>query len=178
MTFTTPGSLRLAGTLLLLASLSVGMARAADPEPKINVSEICTTCQDVIRCVRDPGSPVPAYPAVVYYLAPHTFWEQVVTIWDYLIRFGKPKLEDTRALTVYEYTTADGPAARAPGPLAADLSAVTMTIEVPGARIDRNSGQWSVAGAAGAGPLRPAGSCSLLPVADGYAFLRANPPAS
>ena len=78
---------------VLVASPWFQPAQAAESAPAINVSEICTTCKDVIRCTRDPGSPVPAYPVVVYYLHPHTSWEQVVTIWEYLIRFGKPKQE-------------------------------------------------------------------------------------
>lgn len=177
MTFLTASAVRRI-SVMLLASLCFQGAQAVDSAPAINVSEICTTCQDVIRCTRDPGSPVPAYPVVVYYLHPHGTWEQIVTIWDYLIRFGKPKQEDTRELTVYEFTAPDGRPAQIRGGQAAALSAVTMTIDVPGARIDRISGQWSVADAPGATELRTAGSCTLLPVADGFAFLRSMAPSS
>jgi hypothetical protein len=162
--------------LALLAGLLLRPALAQAPAPAINVSEICTTCQDVIRCARDPGSPVPGYPVVVYYLHPHNTWEQIVTIWEYLIRFGKPKQQDTRELTVYEFADPAGPPARTRDGLAAELDAVTMTIGMPGAQIDRNSGQWSVAAGPGAGALRPAGRCSLLPVAEGFAFLRSMAP--
>lgn len=168
-----------AGVLGVIGIVLVALSVPAAAAPAINVSEICTTCNDVIRCEREPGSPVPAtYPVVVYNLRPHTTWEQVVTIWEYLIRFGKPKQEDTRELAIYEFTAPDGKPAQVRGGQAAVLSAVKMTIEMPGARIDRNSGQWSVATAPGATALRPAGSCRLLAPVDGFAFLRSVAPSS
>ncbi len=109
---------------------------------------------------------------------PAKAWEQIVTIWDYLIRFGKPKQEDTRELTIYEFTAPEGRPAQIREGQAAELSAVTMTIDMPGAQIDRISGQWSVADAPGATEKTDAGSCTLLPVADGFAFLRSMAPTS
>jgi hypothetical protein len=160
-------------SLVLFAGLGFHAAQAQASAPAINVSEICTTCQDVIRCTRDQGSPVPPYPLVVYYLHPHTTWEQIVTIWEYLIRFGKPKQQDTRELTVYEFTDPDGAPATVRGQQSAELDAVTLTIALPGARIDRATGAWW----AGSGlAAQRAGSCRLLPPADGFAFLRSNPP--
>ncbi|MEO7387564.1 MAG: hypothetical protein ABIX37_11560 [Gammaproteobacteria bacterium] len=169
-------TMRIRGAALLLAAvLSVALARPADAAPAINVSEICTTCKDVIRCVRDPGSLVPPdYPVVVYYLHEHTFWEQVATIWDYLVRFGKAKEQDTRALTIYEFKVADEPPARVLDQQQAELDAVGMTIAVPGGQIDRHSGAWSI----GSPSLQQGGSCQLMPPADGFAFLRANAPDS
>jgi hypothetical protein len=171
MTFTPARALRRIG-VVLFASLSLHAGQAQDSPPAINVSEICTTCQDVIRCTRDEGSTVPAYPVVVYYLHPHTTWEQIVTIWEYLIRFGKPKQQDTRELTVYEFTAPDGAPARVRGRQSAELDAVKLTIQMPDARIDRATGAWWVGSGSSA---QPAGYCRLLPPADGFAFLRSNP---
>lgn len=157
----------------LLALLCLPTVQAQDSAPAINVSEICTTCKDVIRCTRDEGSTVPAYPVVVYYLHPHTTWEQIVTIWEYLIRFGKAKQQDTRELTVYEFADPDGAPARVRAQQSAGLDAVKQTIGMQDARIDRATGDWWV----GSGPAaQRAGSCRLLPPVDGFAFLRSNPP--
>lgn len=165
--------------LLLVASLWLRPGLAADAAPAINVSEICTTCKDVIRCVREAGSPVPAeYPVVVYYLHEHTTWEQVVTIWEYLVRFGKPKQQDTRELTIFEFPAPEAPAAQVRRQLRAELDAVKMTVEMPGAVIDRTTGDWLVSVTPGTAPTQRAGSCRLLPVADGFAFLRSNTPGS
>lgn len=175
MTFTPARVMcRIGIALLAILCIPAAQAQAQDSAPAINVSEICTTCKDVIRCTRDAGSPVPAaYPVVVYYLHEHTTWEQIVTIWEYLIRFGKPKQQDTRELTVYEFTAPDGAPAQVRGQQSAELDAVKLTIEMPGARIDRATGAWWVGSASSA---RRAGSCRLLPPADGFAFLRSNPP--
>jgi len=158
--------------LILSVGPAPNVAGEVAPEPAINVSEQCTICKDVFRCTAEPGAPQSTpHPLVVYYLHPYTTWEQIVTIWEYLIRFGKPKLEDTRELTVYEFSQIDEPPTRVTRGLAAELDAVEMVVRLPDAAIDRKSGAWLV-------PVKRAGTCRLLPPADGMAFLRKNPPAA
>jgi hypothetical protein len=166
----------ISASLLLLLALG-GVARAADPAPAINVSEICTTCNDVLRCTRAQDSPAPASaPVVIYHLHPESTWDQIKTIWEYLSRFGKAKTTNIRDLTIYDLPGATGPAGRVQDGLEAVLDATTLTIELPGARIDRATGQWFLlAPTPGASPVA-AGSCQLLSPVAGRELLQSLAP--
>lgn len=165
------------GASLVLMTAAQGL-RADGPPPAINVSEICTTCKDVIRCSRDPASPAPASsPVVVYYLHEESTWDQVATIWEYFIRFGKPKTTNVRELSIYDLPGETGAPTRIQDALEATLDATTMTIQLPGgARIDRTTGAWLLAGPDGSAV--PAGACRLLTPAAGGEFLRSLPTAN
>jgi hypothetical protein len=138
-----------------------GLAKAA-----INVSELCTTCDDVIRCTVAAGASAPVATVTVYHLHKKSFWGQVATIWDYFIQIWKPQTSDERVLTIFDLTSADAMPSRVQDGLEAMLDANAMTITVPGAVISRTTGNWTLADGT------TLGRCELLrPAAAGYRLL-------
>lgn len=158
---------RLLALLLLLAVAP--LAPASEPvtaDMAVGVSELCTTCNDVIRCERTAGD---GPPIVVYNLLEDGFWAQIATIWDYLVQFISPKTEDIRDMTVYELTAAgSGPVTVNRG-LEATVDAQARIIRVPGSQIDQRSGRWYSVSASG--DETELGRCELLEFAAGREFI-------
>jgi len=112
-----------------------------DPELTVGISEVCTVCNDVIRCERDAGVDGPE--VVVYNLLEDTIWQQIATIWDYLVQLISPITEDQRAMTIYELATADTGAPQVIPDQEATVDATTLSIRMPdGVEIDQKTGRW------------------------------------
>jgi len=162
----TPG-MRVA--LVLGSLLAAGAAPAqVEPDLEVGVSELCTTCNDVIRCERAPGLDGPEI--VVYNLLEDDIWQQIATIWDYLVQFISPKTDDVRAMVIYELATADAASPRIIRDQQATVDAATLTIRLPGGlEIDQKTGRWQRSGAGN--EAQELGRCTLLEFAAGRSLI-------
>lgn len=162
-------------TTIITAALFVWGCSGPPPAPvevelRAGVSEFCTTCNDVIVCERadvDTAADLP--PVIVYNLLPDTFWQQVATIWDWLIQWIKPITIDVRAMTAYELDSLDNGEPRVVPGQQATVNGPERRIAVPGGYIDQVSGDWYRSGTDGD---RRVGQCELLKFVDGLALLR------
>jgi len=163
-----PGAaMLLAGLLAVGEAASQNDATAPDEPMAVGISELCTTCNDVIRCRADADA-TDGPPMVVYNLLEDTFWQQVATIWDYLVQFIDPVTEDVRAMTVYTF---DDPAGRGPAVSPgqqATVDAVAKRIALADGYIDMRSGNW-FRGSGDAATRR--GRCELLDYAAGQELI-------
>jgi len=160
---------QLALCIILTGLASTSRAAPVDLDLKVGISEVCTTCNDVIRCDRDVDAAENIPAVVVYNLLEDTFWQQIATIWDYLIQFISPKTDDVRAMTIYELQTPDVDRPRVIAEQEALVDAETRRVAVPGGWIDQRSGAWHLA--ASGGSERQVGNCQLLDFSAGQDLL-------
>jgi hypothetical protein len=157
-------------TLSLFALIAVSATAAQeDLERAVGISELCTVCNDVVRCERSADASVDGPPLVIYNLLEDSFWQQIATIWDYLVQYISPKTDDVRAMTVYEFASVDSKTPRVIPDQQATVDAATLTIRLPDSQIDQVSGRWLRAGPGGVELML--GQCELLDFAAGRALL-------
>ncbi len=165
---------------LLIATTAlclIGSAQAqVDPDLRVGVSELCTVCNDVVRCERSEAA-TDGPPLVIYNLLEDTFWQQIATIWDYLVQFISPKTDDLRAMTIYELDDRNSLQARVITEQEATVDAATLTIRLPAdTQIDQRDGRWWRTGADGS--EIELGQCELLDFSDGRDLLASLKPAT
>jgi len=151
-----------------LACLTSPLRAQVDPELSVGISELCTVCNDVIRCERDARLDGPEI--VVYNLLEDTVWQQIATIWDYLIQFISPKTDDVRAMVIYELKTAGTATPRVIPDQEATVDAATLSIRMPDdIEVDQTTGRWwrELPG----GEEQELGRCTLLDFTAGRELL-------
>jgi len=143
---------RLAVTVIL-AALAGACSKSATPQVEgplaIDIPELCTRCVEVLICQGGNRR-------TIYVMDEKDTWAQIATIWDYFAAFFRPKTEDFRDVTLYQMAdAAELVKARSTG--RARLDVWNRRVELPGAVIDQQSGDWFSA----EGQLL--GSCEHLP---------------
>ena len=163
---------------LLLSACNAGGAIVPPNDGfAIKVNLLCTTCDDFLRCRREPDTAVaPAggrEPLLVYRLKEKGFWAQIATIGDYLFQLFRQKTGDERPLAIYRD---DGRARTVEqAPTRAAVDGAGGMISLPDSRIDMRNGDWlDLQGAR-------IGRCDAMVRRDGYALIReflGKPPAA
>jgi hypothetical protein len=134
----------------------------------IRLNLLCTTCDDFLRCRREPDTAVAPpggrEPRLVYRLKEKGFWAQIATIGDYLFQLFRQKTTDERPVAIYRD---DGVTRRVePLPENAFIDASAGMLSLPDSRIDLRSGDW----------LDPRGErigrCEAMVRREGYAMVR------
>ena len=157
-------------SLLVVWPVLASAQSPADQDLRVGISELCTVCNDVVRCERDDSAP-DGPPVVVYNLLEDDIWQQMATIWDYLIQFISTKTDDVRAMTIYELQSPDDPAPRVITAQEATVDGAALSIRLPGDTvIDQRTGRWFQIRADG-GELE-LGRCELLEFAAGRDLLK------
>jgi len=166
-----------------LAPAASGL-RAADGEApgeylllENKFGELCTMCEATVLCrngevsgigVADLDRPQTA-PYTLYHFHTKTFWGQVGTIWDYLVRWVEPVTTEQRPVSVYAVDDYSGKTLR--GGLTETMGILSLDparIDVGQHTIDRRTGEWRDADGT------RAGYCVRLPLRDTYRFLKSN----
>jgi hypothetical protein len=110
----------------------------------IRLNLLCTTCDDFLRCRREPEAAVAPpggrEPRLVYRLKEKGFWAQIATIGDYLFQLFRQKTTDQRPVAIYRD---DGVTRRVELlPDLAFIDAAAGMLSLPDSRIDLRSGDW------------------------------------
>lgn len=148
-----------------LAAAALALAQAPPPRA-IAVTAKCTTCDDVVRCVRASVAPARPGAVVVYHLQPMSFWRQIGTIGSYFLDLFRERTEERRDLRIFELAGDGVGTERVEEGREARLDLARSRLELPGAWIDQRSGAWFRADGTALG------RCELLPRAEGLALLR------
>ncbi len=149
------------GVVIVLGACSPQGTVETDFDLKIMISELCTTCNDVLRCEQSADRPAGELPPIVVYnLLEDSVWAQIATIWEYLIQNIRPKIQDERAMTIYAVEAADSGSAQVITDQQAIVDAVNRRVLVPGAYVDQRDGRWYQLDAAD--QASPIGQCELL----------------
>jgi hypothetical protein len=141
--------------------------------------ELCTMCEAVVLCAAGDVPPADVAdlarpgigPFTIYHFRTKTFWGQVATIWDYLIRWVEPVIREERPVRIYR-VGADGAAGsgRSLEERMANLSIDPPLLDIGDRRINRQSGAWET-------PRGQAvGSCARLPIREGLGFVTSHSP--
>ena len=143
---------RLSGLLVFLPiALLAACAKPDTPQVAgplvIDIPELCTKCVEVLRCEGSDRR-------TVYVMAEKDTWAQIVTIWDYMALFFRPKLEDFRNLTIYELGADDQ----------ARLDVWQRRVELPEAVVYQKTGEWLALDG------QAIGTCRQLPRIEDRAF--------
>lgn len=138
---------------------------SADESYAIKFNLYCTTCDDFLQCRPEADRSVASDHYTLYRLQAKSVWGQIATIWDYLIARIRPKISDSRPLTIYEDFNGQK-RVRIEG-AEAQVNLKTSTIVLPDSRIDMRDGHWHTADG---GVL---GRCEAMTRREGYAFVRA-----
>jgi hypothetical protein len=134
----------------------------------IRLNLLCTTCDDFLRCRREPDAAVAPpggrEPRLVYRLKEKGFWAQIATIGDYLFQLFRQKTTDQRPVAIYRD---DGVMRRVePLPAPALIDAAAGILSLPDSRIDLRSGDWLDERG------ERIGRCEAMVRRDGYAMVR------
>jgi len=135
--------------LLALNCLSAPSALGEGVQPQeymllhSRFGELCSMCEAMVLCTDGgpAGSVPPSY--TLFHFQTKTFWGQVRTIWEYLVRWVQPVRGETRP--VYQYMEQSGPSGRLTTQatvLSADFSLDPPLIRIANRQIERWSGQW------------------------------------
>jgi len=164
-----------------LWSFSAG-AEIKNPEYmllKNDFGELCTMCEATVVCSVGPIPPPPveqlerenAGPYWIYHFHTKTFWGQIGTIWDYMVRWIEPVVRENRPVTIYKIPEAGIDSAdRVRVESLAYLSTEPAEVAVSGRTIDRWSREWhSEDGSV-------LGSCARLPLRETWPILTAREP--
>jgi hypothetical protein len=158
----------LAAALLLSACNAGGAIVPPNDGFAIKLNLLCTTCDDFLRCRREPGEAVAApggrEPQLVYRLKEKGFWAQIATIGDYLLQLFRQKTSDERPLAIYRDDGVRRTIEQLPTMAVVDAAAGMLTL--PESRIDLRNGDWLD------GRGERIGRCEAMPRRDGYAMLR------
>ena len=130
--------------------------------------ELCSMCEAMVLCTEHgpDGSPQP--PATLLHFQTKTFWGQVRTIWEYLIRWVAPVSGNTRPVYLYvEQADSSGRLASDAHVLSADFSLDPPLIRLDDRQIERWSGQWLDAGG------EVVGQCRRLPLRETLEVIKA-----
>lgn len=134
----------------------------------IKLNLLCTTCDDFLRCRREPDATVAPpggrEPRLVYRLKEKSFSAQIATIGDYLFQAFRQKRSDERPVAIYRD---DGVTRTIETlPTRAFIDAAAGTVALPDSRIDLKNGDWL--------DLRGEriGRCEAMVRRDGYRMVR------
>ena len=151
---------RMAALLLSFIAVACAPPRSQTSGLAVVVNELCTTCEDFIRCDSTAGTPEVPGPVTLYQLRPKGFVAQVATIWDFLIANIRERTEDRRPLTIFSASSAP----ESTGEAVTDLK--QHRIRIPGGWIDQASGDWH-----GADDGHK-GQCRIIPRPDGRQLMK------
>jgi hypothetical protein len=156
-------------TLLLLSGCNAGGSIVPPNDGfAIRLNLLCTTCDDFLRCRREPDDTVTVpggrEPRLVYRLKEKSFWAQIATIGDYLLQLFRQKTTDERPLAIYRDDGRQRTVEQAPTRAFVDAAAGTLTL--PDSRVDLRSGDWLNERG------ERIGRCEALVRRDGYAMVR------
>lgn len=123
--------------------------------------ELCTMCEAIVLCERDgengSGSSPVGY--TMYHFHTKTFWGQVRTIYEYMIRWIQPVVSGGRPVTIAELPVGSArPAEASSSRVMGYLVLEPAVVEIDGRQIDRWSGAWQDRDG------RVIGSCRRLPL--------------
>lgn len=170
------------GLVIALTALAGAGARAEEQQYLLLMNrfgELCTMCEAVVLCaegeaaapdVADLAKPGTG-PYTIYHFQTKTFWGQVATIWDYLIRWVEPVIREERPVRIYR-VGAGGAAGsdRSLEERMANLSIDPPLLDMEVRRINRKSSAWET-------PQGQAvGSCARLPIKEGLGFVKTHSP--
>lgn len=165
-------------TISILAFMCVSHVLAQDESAqymllKNEFGELCTMCEATVVCsqtelpgVEDLSKPGAA-PYTLYHFHTKTFFGQMATIWDYMVRWIEPVVRESRPVTIYK-VPADGIGSdsRSRRETTVYLSLEPALIEINGQQIDRWSRQWADADGT------VLGACQRLPLRDTWRVLQ------
>ncbi len=140
---------------------------------KNEFGELCTMCEATVVCsesdlpeLADLTSPEAA-PYTLYHLHTKTFFGQIMTIWDYMVRWIEPVIVENRPITIYRVPEGGiRSASRNRTETSVSLSLEPALIEVDGLQIDRWSQQWSAVDGT------VVGACKRLPLRETWRVLQ------
>jgi hypothetical protein len=148
-------ALLLSGAIAIAVVAGCARPRSDTTGLAIAVNELCTTCEDFIRCDAT-SKPVDAADAVtLYQLKPKTFLAQLATIWDFLAASVRERKEDRRPLAIFRVGTVPDQTREA----VIDLGQHRIQLEA--GWIDQSNGDWH-----GVDDARK-GQCRIIPRLEG-----------
>ena len=134
----------------------------------IPLNLLCTTCDDFLRCRREPddavGVPGGREPRLAYRLKEKSFWAQIATIGDYLFQVFRQKTTDERPLAIYRDDGRQRTVEQVPTRAFVDAAAGMLTL--PDSRVDLRKGDWLNERG------ERIGRCEAMVRRDGYAMVR------
>lgn len=166
---------------LLYASLAPANSSPDEDEMLLHnkFGELCTMCEATVLCAAGDvtGVGVPDLeqaeggPYTLYHFHTKTFFGQIATIYDYMIRWIEPVITEKRPLTVYTIPAPGDPsAARGRTETWVELSLEPPVITIDEREIERRSREWRAMDG------RVVGSCKRLPLRETWAYLQAGTP--